>query len=144
MEKYQKTVEIRWADLDPNFHMMHSKYYELGAYIRMCYLVDAGITPELMRNFHVGPILFREECIFRREISFGDKIYIDLLLSKSRRDASRWSITHHIYKNDDKLCATINVDGAWLDTQKRKLATLPAEITSPFLEMPKVEGFEWE
>ncbi len=144
MEKFLKDVEIRWADLDPNFHMLHSKYYDLGAYIRMCYLVESGITPTVMRNLNLGAILIREECIFRREILFGDKVQIDLLLSKSRRDASRWSIRHHIYKNDNKLCATINVDGAWIDTIKRKLTGLPEEIVSPFLEMPKVEGFDWE
>jgi acyl-CoA thioester hydrolase len=123
---------------------LHSKYYDIGAYIRMCYLVESGITPEVMRKFHVGPILLREECFFRREIHFGDKVYVDLELSKSRRDASRWSIQHHLYKNDHKLCATINVDGAWLDTQKRKLAPLPEEIASPFFAMPRIEGFEWD
>ncbi|MBI1782589.1 MAG: thioesterase, partial [Sphingobacteriales bacterium] len=44
--EYSKLVEVRWADLDPNFHVLHSKYYDFGAYIRMSYLTENGITPE--------------------------------------------------------------------------------------------------
>ena len=27
---YTKPVEIRWSDLDPNFHLRHSVYYDYG------------------------------------------------------------------------------------------------------------------
>lgn len=30
MEPYSKKFEIRWADLDPNYHVLHSKYYDFG------------------------------------------------------------------------------------------------------------------
>ena len=144
MDKYVKEVDIRWADLDPNFHMLHSRYYDLGAYARVSCMMDLGITQAVMRKLNIGPILFREECIFRREIVLGDKPYINLFLTKSRKDASRWSIRHEIYKNEKKLCATINVDGAWIDTEKRKLTVIPGEISSSFLEMPRIVGFTWD
>ncbi|MBI3718876.1 MAG: hypothetical protein HY252_09835, partial [Sphingobacteriales bacterium] len=49
-----KLVEVRWADLDPNFHVLHSKYYDFGAYIRMSYLTENGITPEALSQHHIG------------------------------------------------------------------------------------------
>lgn len=98
MDTYKKSVEVRWADLDPNFHMLHSKYYDLGAYVRTCFIIDAGIMPEVLKQLNLGPILFREECVFRKEILFRDKVEIDLELVKAKRDASRWTFRHHVRK----------------------------------------------
>ena len=67
-------MEIRWADLDPNFHMRHSNYYDLGAQMRISVFSALGVTPEAMRKYHIGPILLREECVFRREILMGDEV----------------------------------------------------------------------
>ena len=89
--EYSKIVEVRWADLDPNFHVLHSKYYDFGAYVRMCYLTENGITPEVLTKYQIGAIIFREECIFRREIKFGDAVKITLMLGKARKDVSRWT-----------------------------------------------------
>lgn len=125
MEQYSKKLEIRWADLDPNFHVLHSKYYDYGAYCRMAFLTEHGITPAVMKENNIGPIIFREECIFKREIKFGDELEVFLELSKCNEDASRWSMVHELWINKDTLAALINIDGAWIDTKIRKLASPP-------------------
>jgi acyl-CoA thioester hydrolase len=142
MRIYEKKIEIRWADLDPNFHLRHSVYYDFGAYIRFNYFHEHGITQNALTDHHFGPIIFREECIFRKEVRMGDNITINLELLKAREDFSRWSIVHHL-KKDDQLAAMITLDGAWIDTQKRKLASLPTAFKSVFEQMPRTENFEW-
>ncbi|HEX4375503.1 MAG TPA: thioesterase family protein [Puia sp.] len=144
MEKYIRNPEIRWSDLDPNFHLRHSVYYDYGAYCRVCFLEEFGLTGIVMQQLHFGPILFREEAIFRREIKMGDKISIDLQVTRSRKDFSRWSITHQIFKNETTLAAVINIDGAWMNTIERKLATPPPQIAEVFEKMPRSENFEWQ
>ncbi|MBG9377768.1 thioesterase family protein [Panacibacter sp. DH6] len=143
MSSYIKQVDIRWSDMDPNFHLRHSVYYDWGAMMRLSFLHDHGLTPAVMQQLHFGPILFREECVFKREILFGDTVFLNVYISKSRRDMSRWSMIHEVWKNKDILSATITVDGAWLDTQSRKLATPPAVIKTVFEALPKSPGFEW-
>jgi len=143
MTGFSKNVEVRWSDMDPNFHLRHSVYYDWGAYMRLTFLLEQGITPAVMQQLHFGPILFREECVFKREIAFGDKVSVNLFASKSRRDMSRWSMIHEIWKNNDTLSAVVTVDGAWIDTKIRKLATPPAMIQSVFEALPKTENFEW-
>ena len=96
-----------------------------------------------MRQLHVGPILFREECTFRKEIRLGDEITINLVLTKSRKDFSRWSIRHQIKKAGDIVAATIVVDGAWINLKERKLGTPPEHVHKVFAQMPQAEGFEW-
>ncbi len=143
MNTYTKTVEVRWADLDPNFHMLHSRYYDLGAYIRMSFLSEHGLTLHAMAENKLGPILFREECIFKREIKFGDKVEINLCMLKARRDGSRWTMQHHITINNDTLAAIITVDGAWINTERRRLATPTEAVAVVFDKIPRSENFEW-
>jgi acyl-CoA thioester hydrolase len=144
VEKYTRNPEIRWSDLDPNFHLRHSVYYDHGANCRVYFLEKYGLTAAIMQQLHFGPILFREEAIFRREIKMGDKLTIDLQVTRSRKDLSRWSITHQIFKNENTLAAVINVDGAWINTIERKLAIPPPQIVEIFEKMPRAENFEWQ
>lgn len=143
MPEFKRPVILRWADMDPNFHLRHSAYYDFGAAARMDFLMENGLSPAVMAQLHFGPILFREEAVFRREIRLGDEIFINLLVSKSRRDFSRFSFRHEITRPDGALCATINVDGAWLDTHLRKLAPPPALIAELAEAAPKSTDFEW-
>jgi acyl-CoA thioester hydrolase len=143
MEQYLKPVELRWADLDPNFHLRHSVYYDYAAYCRISYLQENGLSTDMMAKLQFGPILFREEAVFRKEIRPGDQLAIDLQVTKSRRDYSRWSIRHQLIKNGDIVSAVITVDGAWINTQERKLATPPTLIMNIFDKMPRSADFEW-
>ena len=110
MEQYSKKLEIRWADLDPNFHVLHSKYYDFGAYCRMAFLTEHDITPAVMVENNIGPIIFREECVFKREIKFGDELEVFLKLSKCNEDASRWSMVHELWTKGNTLAALITID----------------------------------
>ena len=142
MEKFVKPVQVRWSDLDPNFHLRHSVYYDWGAVSRIEFLYKFGLTTAIMQQLNFGPILFREECVFRKEIVMGDEVTIDLQLIKSKQDFSRWSILHTILKNT-QVSALLTVDGAWIDTQKRKLTGPPEEGKRVFSEMPRHKSFEW-
>lgn len=144
MESYIKNVEVRWSDLDPNFHLRHSVYYDWGAYCRMCFFMENGLTPDVLQQQQVGPILLREECQFRREIHFGDNCTIDMVVLHARQDLSRWTIQHQIKKNDHTLAAIVTIDGAWLNTKERKM-TLPPEIGHQvFQKLPKHPEFGWK
>ena len=48
-----------------------------------------------------------------------------------------------ITRENGTLCAVINVDCAWIDTQLRKLTIPPALVAEVFETLPKSEDFEW-
>ncbi|MDX1912661.1 MAG: thioesterase family protein [Saprospiraceae bacterium] len=143
MNEAPQPLTLRWADFDANFHLRHSVYYDFGATARLEYLNRCGLTYDVMQAQHFGPILFREEAIFRREVRPGDQIFINLQITKMRRDFSRWSFRHEITRADGTLCAVLNVDGAWIDTQLRKLSPPPAMAIEAFEALPKSADFEW-
>src|SRR5688500_7605216 len=123
MAEFQKQLSFRWSDLDPNFHLRHSVYYDFGAAQRIEILEDLGLTLQVMREQHFGPVLFREECLFKREIRLSDKVTITARMAKLRPDASRWSIRHEFLSEEQKVMAILTVEGAWIDTRLRKLAS---------------------
>jgi len=143
MDKFELQVQLRWADIDPNFHLRHSIYYDWAAMCRLDFLKERGMTHALMKKLHFGPIIFREEAVFRKEINYDDKVSINLKLLKSRKDFSRWTIVHEIIKNADMLCALVTIDGAWLNTIEWKLFIPPAEVVQIFQQMPSDENFQW-
>ncbi|MGN6353730.1 MAG: acyl-CoA thioesterase [Parafilimonas sp.] len=139
---YIKQVEIRWSDLDPNFHLRHSVYYDFGAYCRINFLFDNGITEDIMREHSIGPVLFREECFFMKEIILGDKISISLKLKSVSADFRKFSMQHEIFRNDNELAALLIVDGAWMDTVKRKIAAPPQMVIDTLNTIPKTEDYK--
>lgn len=143
MKTYSKPVQVRWADMDPNFHLRHSVYYDYGASIRIDFLHEHHITPDYMRENNLGPILLREECVFKREIRPTDKVTIDIQVVKATKNFARWTIRHQLFKNDDTLSAVLTVDGAWIDSVRRKLITPPEKVFHTFENMPKAEDFTW-
>ena len=142
MSKFSKQISIRWSDIDPNFHLRHSAYYDFGSQHRIEVLAEFGLTLKVMQEQHFGPLIFREECVFRREIHLGDHITITAKILKMRADASRWSIQHEFINADKKLCAVLTLDGAWLDTERRKIATPTPLIAKEVLNaFPKTDDF---
>lgn len=143
MKIYTQPVQIRWADIDANFHLRHSVYYDWAASCRLDFLGQHGLTTLMMQQLHFGPILFREECVFRREIKLGDPVTINLELLSSRKDYSRWTIQHTIMKDPETLSAILTVDGAWLNTVARKLTAPPPDVMHIFSQMPLSKNFQW-
>ena len=142
MTSFTKQISLRWSDLDPNFHVRHSAYYDFGAQHRIEILESLGLTMKVLQQQHFGPILFREECVFRKEIKLADKITMQTKISKMRPHAARWSIIHEFPNEEGSLCAIITVDGAWMDTKLRKIADPTPEIAVEAISLfPKSEDF---
>ena len=130
------TYRTRWADMDPNGHMRHSAYADYAADQRVVVLANWGFGVAQFAHLRLGPILFREETVFMKEVHIGEEIRVDSRLRSVNDDGTRWSITHTIYKADGRVAATVAVDGAWLDLDRRKLTVPPAELAAAMATLP--------
>lgn len=137
-------LHLRWADIDANFHLRHSVYYDVCAQQRMEALTSLGITLRTMQEGQFGPVLFREECTFRREIKLDDVVNIELRIRYLSKDHSRFSFAHTFTKADGTYCATVIVEGAWIDTKLRKLTAPPVLAGEAMDHLPRTEDFEWK
>jgi len=121
---------IRWAELDPNGHMRHSAYADFAADQRVQWLASLGYDVRRFAELRLGPILFREETQFRKELRGGERIRVDGVVTAATPDGARWTILHTIYNSEGQVAATVTVDGAWLDLDRRKLTVPPAELAA--------------
>lgn len=136
--------EVIWAQIDANQHMRHSAYADVGAQARLNMLRQAGMDPVAFLNAGIGPVIFREELLYLREITLNESIKVTSEVIRARADGSRWAIRHEIYRRDGVKAAIINVEGAWIDLQIRKLTKLPAEMSAAFASAPKSEDYTEE
>ena len=140
---FRTQLHLRWADIDANFHLRHSVFYDLCAQQRIVALQSVGLTMDVMKEHHFGPIIFREECNFKREIKLSDELYLELAVRHLSKDHRKWSFTHTFIKADGTLCAISTCEGAWMDTQLRKLTAPPALIAVLIDQLPRTPDFSW-
>jgi acyl-CoA thioester hydrolase len=133
--------QVLWSQIDANQHLRHSAYADFAAQARLNMMQHLGLKPTVLLEQKIGPVLFREELFYLREVALNDTIKMTCELSKSRVDGSRWSIRHEMYREDGVKAAIINVDGAWIDMVKRKLCPLPADISELFMKANKTDDY---
>lgn len=137
---FSQSIGLRWADLDPNGHVRHSVYYDWGAMARVSYLERQGVGLAWMAGNAIGPILFREEAKFLREVRFGDQLDIDVQLAAASADGRKWRMRHRIVRGAE-VVATIEIDGAWLDLRARKIVVPPDALVHAVADLSRTEDF---
>ena len=135
-------VAFRWSDVDANLHVRHSVYYDLGAQQRVEVLAAAGLTMAAMRDGGIGPVLFREEARFLREIRPNDAIEMVATVTALGRDHRKFSIRHDFMRGDER-CAVVQVDGAWFSSTERKIIVPPQLVITAMSNFPKADDFAW-
>jgi acyl-CoA thioester hydrolase len=133
--------QVLWSQIDSNQHMRHSAYADFAAQARLMMLESVGLLPPVLYGYKIGPVIFREELFYLREIGINEHIKVTCEVIKARPDGSRWSIRHDIYRGDGVKAAVVVADGAWIDMEKRKLAVLPPELSKCFMHAPRSEDY---
>lgn len=138
---YQQEFEVRWADLDPNGHMRHTAYMDCAAQARVGFLNADGFTLERFRALGIGPVLFREEAQYLREVRANERLRVTTEIAGLSPNRKHWRIRHQIFKADGELACVVNVQGAWLDLRARKIVPSPAELTQAMEKVPRTQDF---
>ena len=141
MENVFYEGQVIWAQIDANRHLRHSAYADFCAQARSNMLKEMDLSLDRIAQAGIGPILFREELIYLREIQLDEYVKVTVEMTKYNPLNSRFSFRHEIYRADGTKCAVVTVDGAWLDISKRKLTTLPTEWQTIVERLPKSEDY---
>lgn len=138
---FEVNFNTKWSDFDPNRHMRHTAYNDYAAEVRVRYFQEHGLSINEFAKLNIGPILFKEETTFLKEIHIGENITVKMELEGVSKGLERWKFKHQIYNKNNILSAEIKVYGAWIDLEKRKLTTPPEKFISIFQDLPKTENF---
>lgn len=132
----------KWADFDANKHMRHSAYNDFAAEARIRFFNEHGIDIDYFTKNQIGPILFKEETSFLREILPSEDVKVSIELLGVSSKGERWKIRHIIYKENDIKAAQIEVYGAWISYDTRKLTTPPLSIMQLFNAFEKTTDYQ--
>jgi len=140
--KFNVVFATKWADFDPNRHMRHTAYNDYAAEVRVRFFKAQGFSVESFAQENLGPILFKEETSFYKAIHLGENITVDLSLTAVSKNLERWKLEHHIFNEQGKLSATVNVYGAWIDLRKIKLAVPSEKFKDLFSSFENTADFD--
>ena len=139
---YKIDFHTKWADFDANKHMRHTAYNDYAAECRIRFFNDNGFDIDQFENDNFGPVLFKEETNFYREIKLGESIRIELFLEGMSEKGERFKMFHKIFREDGVLAAKIRIYAAWIDLKTRKLTVPPFAVVKTFNSLEKTEFFE--
>ena len=139
---YKHTLTTKWADFDPNRHMRHSAYADFAAEVRVRFFAQHGLSMDDFLKLNIGPILFKEETTYFKEINIGEDLEIDMTLEGASENFERWRFTHLIYNSKGEIAAKVKVYGAWINLIQRKLTKPPKVLISIFNELSNTAKVE--
>lgn len=139
---YRIDFHTKWSDFDPNKHMRHSAYNDYAAEARIRFMTENNFGIYAMEKINIGPVLFSEYTLFKKEVKMGEDIYVDLFLEGVSKQGERFKIMNHIYRSDGVLVATISCYIAWIDLHKRKLTVPPKECFIMLNQLEKTADFQ--
>lgn len=133
--------QVLWSQIDANVHLRHSAYADFCAQARSNMLNKMGLSLEEFNRRKIGPILFREELSYFREIGLDERITVTVQITKFNTVNSRFSFRHEIFKENGVRAALVTVDGAWMNIVERKLTQIPEEWKDYVAKIPKAEDY---
>ena len=141
-DAFRTEMEVRWGDLDANGHVRNTAYSEFATQARLRFLDARGFPPGRFDRIVIGPIYFREETVFRRELRLGDVVTVEVRSGGLAPDASRWRVAHRLLRPAGQVAGHVTVEGAWMDLAARELALPPDDLAEALRGLPHGEGFE--
>lgn len=141
MENIFYEGQVLWAQIDANRHLRHSAYADFCAQARSNLLNQAGLSLDKFSTYQIGPILFKETSTYFKEVKMDEIVKVSVEITKYNKVNSRFSFRHTIYKGEGTKCATVEVDGAWMDLVKRKLTAVPEEWNAIIEGLPKAPDY---
>ncbi len=125
---YQKEFEVRWSDCDANNHMRHSAYADFCAHTRLGFMNQIGMNDKWLKEQRLGPVLFKEETEYFRELFMGEKVVVTLEPGEPTGSKKSIQVINTIYRENGELAAVHKAVFGWFDSEKRKVVELPSMI----------------
>jgi acyl-CoA thioester hydrolase len=142
---FKMEFTVRWSDCDPNQHLRHTAYEEYATHVRFSFLALHGFVWKYFEEGGFGPVIFKSEAQYLREVRHGETMIIDMQVEQVSEDGARWQLFHTVKKQNGKPAAVLRVDGAWMDIRERRLRIPPLALRTAMAGLPvsKVPTFRF-
>lgn len=139
---YEERFDLRWSDLDANRHVRNTVFSELATHTRFRMLEASGFPQPRFEQARFGPVMFREEIRYRRELVFGERVTVNVLFAGLSDDGSHWRVHQEVTRVNGKQAGILTIDGAWIHLDTRKLVAPPHELLEVLRSLPRTNDWE--
>ena len=138
---FQEQFSVRWSDLDANRHVRNTIFSDFATHTRFRLLEAHGFSQARFETLRFGPVMFREEIRYRRELVFGQEVTVNVLCAGLSTDGSQWRVLQEVIRADGKLAAALTIDGAWIHLDSRRLIAPPPDLFGVLERLPRSSDF---
>jgi acyl-CoA thioester hydrolase len=132
---------VGWGDLDGNNHMGNTAILDRAADTRFLYFAFHGFPGQRFAAERVGPVIVRDELVYRKELRLLDQFTVDLKVVGLSKDGVRFTLENTFRDVNGEVTAIVNSEGVWFDLDRRKPRSPPPELDAVQREMPRAERF---
>ncbi len=108
---------------------------------RFEYFERCGFPGRRFAIERIGPVVLREEIIYRRELRFQDEFTVDLQVTGISSDGIRFSVQHTFRDATGQVAAVVTSEGLWLDLESRRPRAPSAELDAAQRALPRADSY---
>lgn len=143
MKAYTRNVEIRWSDLDPNWHVANSAIAQFFIHGRVGYLESIGADSRKLESLQLGPVLLQENFYYLKEIHASDKqVEVKIMNGGYSEDGRFYKLDQELHTTRSGLSVYSSVLFVWMNLITRKIDKLPEEFFHKFQELEQSSDFK--
>ncbi len=139
---FSKEFMVGWGDLDSNSHMKNTAYLDYAATTRFSFFSAHGFSANRFRELQFGPIVFKDEIRFFKEMLLLEKFKVNFVLDGMSQDGTMFRLVNEMFNDKAERVAVVTTQGAWFDLQKRKIQPPPTELLQVMGQLQKTEKFQ--
>lgn len=133
--------EVGWGDLDGNNHLANRAILDHAADVRLRFFARNGFAGSRFGQLGVGPVLTRDELVYRRELRLLDRFTVDFEVLALSADGSRFAVQNTFRNAEDEVTAIVRSEGVWFDLAARKPTAPPPDLEAAQRAIPRAREF---
>jgi acyl-CoA thioester hydrolase len=87
-----------------------------------------GMTPGWFQKHKIGPVLFKEETEYKKEVHMGQRLRVTVDSAAPTEFSKSVQLIQYVYTEEGELSAIHRCVVAWMSLEKRKVIELPDQI----------------
>lgn len=133
---------VGWGDLDGNNHFANVAILHRAADARLLFFAARGFPGSRFAEEKVGPVMLRDELVYRKELRLLEEFTVDLRLVGLSPDGVRFALENTFRNTSGEVTAIVTSEGVWLDLEKRKPRPPPPDLDAVQRQMPRGDLFK--
>jgi acyl-CoA thioester hydrolase len=125
---FERQFRVGWSDLDGNSHMGNTSYLDHASNTRMLFFAHHGFTVSRFVSEKFGPVVVRDELVYRKEFRLLDEFTVDFELVGISADGVQFRVRNTFRNAANELAATVTSDGVWFDLERRRPRVPPEDL----------------